>query len=188
MSEKIFVITGNTGTGKTTVANYLADFYQMPKVVTHTTRLPRTGEQNGIDYYFESDTSFETMHYLERVEYDHKKYGSSHEGLSRAWEKNSYITIVLDTAGAITYAQTLGARAVIIFMTVSDINILKLRLVTRGDYEGNVAKRLESDEYQRDRELPAALAGVAHVVVNDDWAETKHTIDQIVQTAVNQTD
>ncbi len=44
MNRKVFVLTGNTGTGKTTVANYLNEFFEMPKVITHTTRAPREGE------------------------------------------------------------------------------------------------------------------------------------------------
>lgn len=52
MNRKVFVLTGNTGTGKTTVANYLNEFFEMPKVITHTTRAPREGEVDQVDYYF----------------------------------------------------------------------------------------------------------------------------------------
>ncbi|MDR3240829.1 MAG: guanylate kinase [Lactobacillaceae bacterium] len=185
MSEKVFVLTGNTGTGKTTVANYLADFYQVPKVVTHTTRLPREGEQNGIDYYFETDASFETMHYLERVEYNQQKYGSSYEGLELAWQKNQLITIVLDTAGAVTYARELGDKAVIIFMSVTNEKELHDRLIERGDNAAMIEKRLHSAEFARDLNVPEPLQGIAHVVLNDEWSDTKHEIDQIIQDVIN---
>ena len=75
MKRKVFVLTGNTGTGKTTVANYLNEFYEMPKVITHTTRPPRDGEVDQVDYYFENDASFGDNHYLESVEYSHYRYG-----------------------------------------------------------------------------------------------------------------
>lgn len=51
-AHKLIVITGATGTGKTTVSAYLRDNYRIHRVMTHTTRPPRTGEQNGVDYYF----------------------------------------------------------------------------------------------------------------------------------------
>ena len=48
MDKKIIVITGASGTGKTTISKYLQDTYHIPSVITHTTRLPRVGEKDGI--------------------------------------------------------------------------------------------------------------------------------------------
>ena len=59
--------------------------------------------------------------------------GSSYEGLERAWAKNPYITIVLDTAGAITYARELGDQAVILFVSVTSPDVLVERVQVRGD-------------------------------------------------------
>ncbi|MFC6178390.1 guanylate kinase [Weissella sagaensis] len=184
MNRKIFVLTGNTGTGKTTVANYLNEFYEMPKVITHTTRPPREGEIDQIDYYFESTESFAKNHYLESVAYANFQYGSSYEGLERAWEKSPLITIVLDTAGAKTYADKLGDEAVIIFLTVTKTDEILGRLSKRGDNLEEMRQRLTSQEYQRDIQLPASLQDTAHVVVNDDWQSTKMAIDRIVKQAV----
>ncbi len=47
-AHKLIVITGATGTGKTTVSAYLRDNYRIHRVMTHTTRPPRTGEQTGL--------------------------------------------------------------------------------------------------------------------------------------------
>ena len=174
MNRKVFVLTGNTGTGKTTVANYLNEFFEMPKVITHTTRAPREGEVDQVDYYFETEASFKQNHYLESVTYSNYHYGSSHEGLARAWEKNPFIT------------QELGDEAVIIYLTVSEENDLLTRLEKRGDDVTAVKERLASQEYQRDAALPEALRGVAHVVINDDWETTKEEINQIVKQVVQE--
>ncbi len=186
MKKRVFVITGATGTGKTTVSDYLRDYYHMPKVITHTTRPSRKGEMNGVDYYFEDDASFDQNHYLEQVEYSGYRYGSSHEGLDRGFEANPYITIVLDTKGAITYAQELGDEAVIIFLTVSQDEDLITRMTNRGDGTTMLKRRVDSPEYRRDLTLPDELTNVAHVIVNDDLESTKLKIDTLVSDIINQ--
>ena len=178
--NKVFVITGATGVGKTTIARYLQENYRMPRVITHTTRRPREHEVNGIAYYFETDDSFENNHYLERVTYAGAKYGSSYEGLDRAWQKSQYITIVLDTAGAITYAQELGSRAIIIFVTVTSPSVLVDRVQVRGDDPHAVKQRVASPEFLRDMKLPQNLKGRAYELVNDDWSKTKTRLDLLV--------
>ncbi|WP_185696089.1 guanylate kinase [Weissella viridescens] len=185
LKRKVFVVTGNTGTGKTSVTKYLNEFYEMPKVVTHTTRQPRPGEMDQVDYYFESHDSFEKNHYLEQVTYDGNQYGSSKEGLERAFEKNPLITIVLDTQGAATYLEELPAdEVVVIYLTVSKEHDLYQRLVKRGDDVQKIHERLASEEYVRDTQIPENLKAQAHIVENDDWDETKNKIDAIVQASI----
>lgn len=185
MQRRVFVVTGNTGTGKTTVTKYLNEFYEMPKVITHTTRPPREGEEDGVDYYFESNDSFEKNHFLESVSYSGYRYGSSVEGLERAWEKNQLITIVLDPLGAVTYLQDLPENeVVIIYLDVTERSELLQRLEKRGDDISAIANRLSSEEYQRDLAMLPALKEKAHVVMNDDWEIAKQTIDEIVQATI----
>ncbi|BAP86441.1 guanylate kinase [Paucilactobacillus hokkaidonensis JCM 18461] len=184
--KRVLVITGATGAGKTTVSNYLEEKYDMPKVITHTTRAPRPGETDDVDYHFETKSSMEQLHLLEKVEYDHHQYGSSYEALDQAWEKNSLITIVLDTKGAQTYYEQLGEKAVIIFLTVSHSKSLVSRLTRRGDQISALEQRIKSEEYQRDLQLPKSLNNVAHLIVNDHWEETKEKLDKLVASLSNE--
>lgn len=184
-NNKIFVITGATGVGKTTIARYLQDNYRMPRVITHTTRKPRDREIDGVSYYFENDISFEKKHFLERVNYAGSQYGSSYEGLELAWEKNPYITIVLDTAGAITYSQELGAEAVVIFVTVTSPDVLVQRVQVRGDDPTAVKQRVASPDFLRDVTLPNQLKHHAYVLENDDWSRTKVRLDLLVNDIMN---
>ena len=179
-TKRIFVITGPTGSGKTTVSHYLKARYGVPQVITHTTRAPRNGEVDGRDYYFETPASFATKHYLEDVTYSGNQYGSSREGLAAAWEKSPFISIVLDTAGAITYARELGETAVVVYLEVPDQTALVQRLTKRGDQPARIKKRVASDEYRRDQQLPAGLVGHATAVVNDDWQDTKQQLDHLM--------
>lgn len=181
MTKKtIIVITGATGTGKTTVQNYLQARFNIPRVITHTTRPPRKGERNGVDYYFESDQTFPKNHYLEHVIYSGYQYGSSHEGIERAWQTADVASIVLDTAGAITYARELGDAAAVMFLTIDDAAILRQRLLGRGDLESMVTQRLSSKEYARDLVLPIELRTIAQVIVNDDWQLARNAVDNFV--------
>ncbi|MCL0311988.1 AAA family ATPase [Apilactobacillus sp. TMW 2.2459] len=178
MSNKVIVVTGAAGSGKTTVRNYLAKHFNMTKVITHTTREPRYNERDGVDYYFESDSTFANKHYLESVEYSGAKYGSSYEGLQLAWDKSAEAVIVLDTKGAITYKRKLGKQAIIIFLQVNNVEMLKHRMVKRGDSMRKIIQRINSLEYKRDQQLPAELNG-AIVINNDNWDVTKQKLNQI---------
>lgn len=179
--KRLIVITGATGTGKTTASRYLSEHYHIQRVMTHTTRPMRPGEQNGVDYYFETPASFATKHYIEHVTYAGFEYGSSHESLDKAWRKHNFVSIVLDTKGAITYAQTLGDRISVLFMTIADPAILRTRLLHRGDDPKMVDARLASPEYKRDLQLPAALRPYAQVIQNDDWPQAQVAIDQYLK-------
>jgi guanylate kinase len=181
LPQRLFVITGATGTGKTTVSQYLTKYYQILRVITHTTRPPRVGEENGVDYYFENEVSFFTKHYIESVRYADYYYGSSREALAAAWEKCAYASIVLDTKGAVTYVQTLGAQVIPLFLTVEQPASLVTRLTKRGDQREMIAQRVASPEYERDLRLPTALADQAQVIVNDDWLVAQRQLDQIMQ-------
>ncbi|KRM68226.1 guanylate kinase [Apilactobacillus ozensis DSM 23829 = JCM 17196] len=178
MANKVIVVTGAAGSGKTTVRNYLAKHFKMTKVITHTTREPRFNEKDGADYYFENSDTFNQKHYLETVTYSGAKYGSSYEGLNLAWQKSSDAVIVLDTKGAITYKQKLGAQAVVIFLQVNNVEMLKHRMIKRGDSMRKIIQRINSLEYKRDQQLPAELSN-SIVINNDNWDATKQKLNHI---------
>lgn len=184
MKHKLIVITGATGTGKTTVSRYLSEQYAIQRVITHTTRPKRVGEVDGVDYAFETPVSFAHNHYIEDVTYAGYQYGSSYESLYAAWARSAFASIVLDTQGAITYAQTLGPAVATLFLTIDDPAILKTRLLGRGDAPQAVAKRLASPEYQRDLKLPQALCASATVIANDDWPLARQAVDRFMKTLV----
>ncbi|HIW71675.1 MAG TPA: guanylate kinase [Candidatus Levilactobacillus faecigallinarum] len=180
MTPKVIVITGATGTGKTTVQNYLASHYPVTRIVTHTTRPPRDGEINGQDYYFETDDSFKQNHYLESVVYSGYHYGSSREGIADGFKRAPFPAIVLDTKGAITYAQKLGDQVVVLFLTVSDPTELMTRVTERGDSSVMLKQRFASPEYRRDLTMPLALQGRALQLNNDHWDQTQIKLDELM--------
>ena len=180
MDKKIIVITGASGTGKTTISKYLKNTYRIPSVITHTTRLPRDGEKNGIDYYFETEDSFFKNHYLENVEYSGHWYGSSEESLNKTWEKYNTASIVVDTQGAISYKERYGENAIVIFLEV-DYDTVAKRLKLRGDDHKRLISRINSDEFLRDLRIPKELEGKSYKIINNDIEITKKRVDQIIK-------
>lgn len=181
MNKKIIVITGASGTGKTTISHYLKEKYNIPNVITHTTRKPRVGEVNGVDYYFETKDSFSENHYLEQVEYSGNKYGSSEEGLNKMWSKVDICSIVVDTKGAIAYKRKYGEQAIIIFLEI-DLPVLAKRLKSRGDDPERIMQRINSEEFKRDLKIPQELSQKAYKIVNKSMNLTEMKVDKLMKT------
>ncbi|MDR2660484.1 MAG: guanylate kinase [Lactobacillaceae bacterium] len=185
MGQHVIVITGASGAGKTTVASYITETYGLPKVITHTTRPKRDGEIDGVDYYFETLETFNKNHFIEQVAFSGNHYGSSYEGLERAFEQSQntkypdYILLVVDTVGAITYFEELGNKAEVWFITTTDREEFKERLVQRGDDPKQVELRTSSSDFERDMILPEELSQKAQVIFNDKWEETTKSIDSL---------
>ena len=181
MENKVIVLCGAPGSGKTTVRKYLTENFAIEPVLTHTTRPKRKGEHDGIDYWFETRETFFENHYLEYVEYDGNLYGSSYESLERAWQKAPVATIVLDTKGAETYLERIPEKTEGVYLCVTDEKVQRERMEQRGDDADKIRRRLASQEAKRDRKLPERLVKHVHVIENDDWEETKVKIQTLLQ-------
>ena len=181
MENKVIVLCGAPGSGKTTVRKYLTENFAIEPVLTHTTRPKRKGEHDGIDYWFETRETFFENHYLEYVEYDGNLYGSSYESLERAWQKAPVATIVLDTKGAETYLERIPEKTEVVYLCVTDEKVQRERMEQRGDDADKIRRRLASQEAKRDKHLPNKLVKHAHVIENDDWEETKVKIQTLLQ-------
>lgn len=181
VEKQLLVITGATGSGKTTVSHWLTEMYQIPQVVTHTTRPKRHNEVDGVDYYFETESSLAQKHLIESVTYSGYHYGSSHEALELAWTKSPLISLVVDTKGAQTYLETFGKQVTVLFLTVSEATALISRLEKRNDSPEAIQKRLASAEFKRDLMVSGPLHDQAQIIVNDDWQETQKTLTTIIE-------
>lgn len=141
----------------------------------------RTGEVDGVSYYFEDDISFENLHFFEHVKYGDYQYGSSKEALQRAWGKNDLASLIVETDGVKSYLEALGDQVYFIYLTVKDPEILLKRLIERGDDPIEIKRRLNSSEFKRDLHLRPELKQNAHILENDNLADTKKSLDDIVK-------
>ncbi|HIF95663.1 MAG TPA: guanylate kinase [Myxococcales bacterium] len=164
-----FVVAAPSGTGKTTVcrrALVLDD--QLEFSVSHTTRSPRQGEVEGVDYHFVSAADFRRMvedgAFVEHAEYSAENYGTSHEALRLPLEEWGHdVLLEIEVQGA---AQVRERRpdARFIFLLPPSLSVLEARLRGRGtDSDVAVDRRLA----MADRELEA-IRFFDYAVVNDD--------------------
>jgi guanylate kinase len=183
---KLFVISGPSGSGKTTLARSVVgkmqEEYNIYKVITYTSRMPRAGEISGIDYNFITKKDFgekaEHGFFLEITIYDDETYGSPHSIISEAQEGKSFI-IVLDKAGAMNVKE-IHQNIVLIWLSIPNIKILKSRLKKRGteSYE-EIRSRLEIAE----KELVCELVDETfdYCIINENLEECTKEICQIIR-------
>ncbi len=145
----LFIISGPSGVGKTTLVEKVLQDYKdkllISKAVTYTTRTPRKGEVDGVDYYFLSKDEFEQKvnegFFIEWDQWADNYYGSGRNVLEEVERGYNYI-LILDRQGAVRVVQEYP-DAVTIWISVPSINILKERLRKRGtESEEKLQKRL----------------------------------------------
>ena len=77
----MIILAGPSASGKTATCLYLQEHYGIKKVVTHTTRSKREGEEEGVDYHFVDDDTFNNMvkndEFIEHIHYNGNQYGTS---------------------------------------------------------------------------------------------------------------
>ena len=155
MNRLLLVLTGPSGCGKTTLCRrFLEEIPNTARVITTTTRLPRAGEVDGVDYHFMTPEAFskalENGEFLEHARvYDHD-YGVSKSALEEHGDKD--LILSLDVRGAQTFQQNastllLDCRLATIFIEPDSVETLKERLLTRGtDDAPMIQTRLQTAE------------------------------------------
>ncbi len=147
---KLFIISAPSGAGKTSVAtsviSKLKDIIPIEKVITYTTRNPRPGEVNGVDYHFIPTQDFLQKQadgfFIETTNYANNFYGSPSSIITDLKKGKSFL-VVTDMAGAKNFKNNIMPGAVTIWLTVSEPQELRRRLEKRGDAEALIKKRLE---------------------------------------------
>ncbi len=133
---KLFVISGASGVGKSTVLKQVMDARKdLVFSVSATTRKPRPGEEDGVQYYFVSRTQFEEMiannEFLEYDEHHETYYGTP---LKEVEQKLAHGNVILDVDpnGAMN-VRRLCPDATLIFVMPPSMEDLEARLRSRGD-------------------------------------------------------
>ncbi len=175
--QKLILIAGPSGAGKTTISEYLTQKFNVPRVLTHTTRPIRKDENPDVSYYFEDEASFRKLHFFEQVKYGEYHYGSSKEALTEAWKKHQLVSLIVDIKGAASYLHDIHGQVYFLYVTTSHKSELEKRLLKRGEDPAKIKKRLSGSELNL---LPAALTKDAHVLINDNWRDTQEKLDAMM--------
>jgi len=175
------VLAAPSGTGKTTLARRLVE--DSPRYVfsvSVTTRAPRGGEREGIEYHFVDREEFETKvaagELAEWAEVHDSLYGTPRMELDAAAERGEHVVLDIDVQGARQIRKSV-ADVTLIFVLPPSVGIMMARLTGRGTEEpAKIARRLRSAMVELQ-----ALPAFDYVVVNDDLDECLDEIRAIVE-------
>ena len=143
---KTLVLCGKTATGKTTLAKELEKRFGMRRMITYTTRAPRPGETNGVDYNFLTREEFDRLRsegfFAETADWNAKEGIRSYGSAARDYEDPTAFTI-LDPNG-IRSLKEKGFPITVILLDAED-DVIEERLLRRGDSLEEIRKRKEID-------------------------------------------
>ncbi|OGR23255.1 MAG: guanylate kinase [Desulfobacterales bacterium RIFOXYA12_FULL_46_15] len=165
---KLFVVSAPSGAGKTTlIRQVLKRFKTLSYSVSHTTRAPRSNEEDGLDYFFISPAEFEEKIakglWLEWAKVHDNYYGTSKSFVKACLQKGKSLLLDIDVQGAEKIMAS-GLNPVSIFIMPPSFEVLSQRLLNRGtDSKEVIEKRLVNAKTEM------ALKDLyRYVVVNDD--------------------
>jgi guanylate kinase len=179
---RVFVITGPSGVGKGTLIRGLMErLPQLELSVSATTRSPRPGEQDGVDYHFLSSVEFErhvqSGDFVEHADYAGRRYGTLRSELEQRVAAGAPVVLEIEVQGA-RQVRAAMPEAVQVFIAPPSLDALRTRLIGRGtDASVEVERRLAVAEQEM-----AARDEFAHVVINDRLEDALGELVAIVAT------
>jgi guanylate kinase len=181
----LFIISGPSGAGKGTLVGAItpmvADLWLSLSV---TTRAPRPGEREGVQYRFVSDAEFATLiesdALLEWAEVHGRRYGTPKDAVLEKIAEGRQVILEIDPQGAFDVKRRLP-ESVLIFITPPSFDELARRLSRRGsETEAQVERRLETAKHE------LGLVGeYDHVVRNDDVSRAAQELAALIESHAN---
>ncbi len=177
---RVFVITGPSGVGKGTLIRGLME--RLPRLelsVSATTRAPRAGERDGVEYHFltreEFDRKVSNGSFVEHADYAGRSYGTLRCELQERVRTGTPVVLEIEVQGA-RQVRAAMPDAVQVFIAPPSLQALRTRLVGRGtDDREEVERRLRVAE-----EELTAQPEFAHVVINDRLEDALERLTAIV--------
>ncbi len=179
----LFVVAAPSGAGKTSLTRALLE--REPGIalsVSYTTRPPRPGEREGVDYHFVTPERFRALQdageFLEHAQVHGNWYGTGATWLKAQVDASQDVLLEIDWQGA-RQVRKLVPEAVHIFVLPPSLASLEERLVRRGqDDQGTIARRVRAarEEMQHSDEFD-------YVIINQEFASAVDDLAAIVRAA-----
>lgn len=177
----VFVVSGASGSGKTSLCRKIARKFDFYYSISHTTREKREMETDGVDYFFVTHDEFQKKidegEFIEWAKVYDNFYGTSKKIIQEKLEQGRAVILDVETVGAANLKATFPDEAVLIFIETPSIKDLEERLRSRGrDTEQEIEKRVayaqneisKKDQYD-------------HIVLNDDFDTAFERMSDIVK-------
>ena len=180
MNKKLYVISGSSGVGKgTVIKGFLEKNPDFTLSISCTTRKPRTGEVDGVNYFFLTKDEFEACikedKFLEYAEFAGNFYGTKKKYITKCLEEGKNIILEIDTKGALQVKKRMP-EAVLIFICPPSFEELEARLRGRHtEDEQTIQKRLSEAKAELER-----AEYFDYKVVNDDLDNAISQIEKII--------
>lgn len=163
----LYIVSAPSGAGKTSLLKALrAQDNSIDVSISHTTRAPRPGEQQGVDYYFTNVAEFQNMiaqnAFLEHAQVFDNFYGTAKQPVIDTLNKGRDVILEIDWQGAAQVRRSFPA-AVSIFILPPSKLVLEQRLTTRGQDSSEVIARRMRDAQ---REI-SHFAEFDYLIIND---------------------
>ena len=177
----LLVISGFSGAGKGTLVKALIKKYHNYALsVSMTTRKPREGERDGVEYFFTDTEGFEETirqgGLIEYAQYCGNYYGTPKDYVERQLQAGNNVILEIEIQGALKIKEKFP-ESLLIFVTPPGAEELKRRLVSRGtESEEVIAKRLA-----RASEESEGIEAYDYIVVNDDLGTCVEEVHQLVE-------
>jgi guanylate kinase len=186
--KKSIIFSAPSGSGKTTVVKHLLKVMgdQLAFSVSATTRKPREGETNGLEYHFLEPSVFK-QHVQENAFLEYEEvyagilYGTLWSEVHKIWDLNKAVIFDVDVKGGLNLKRQFGDQALAVFLRPPSVEILMERLTKRStEVEHQLKERIAKANYELSFENQYDI-----VVVNDDLSTTLRECEQIVQDFLN---
>lgn len=178
---RLFVVSAPSGAGKTTLLKEVMTVTQgLVFSVSHTTRSPRPGEEDGRDYHFTDHQQFENMReqgaFLEWAEVHGNLYGTSLESIQNDLDAGLDIILDIDVQGAASLRELSQVDACYIFIAPPSLSELERRLRGRAtDSEETIKLRLANGQ----KEIKEAQK-YQYLIINDKFDEAANLLQAII--------
>ena len=177
---KLIVVSGPSGAGKSTVISRVME--QDKSVVfsvSATTRSPREGERDGVDYFFVDTDSFKRMisdgELLEYAQYVENFYGTPKAPVEENLNKGLSVLFDIEVQGAMQI-KSICPEAILIFVIPSDFSQIEKRLHMRGtDSEEKIRQRINTAKHEYSMAL-----NYDYIVLNDNPDTAANEIKSII--------